>query len=210
MRWPVPRPSAALLVAILLAPGLARAEALDDCESAYNRGENTGAYFVSTIFARTVRGAQSRLAAHGAVDKLLTVYGNRHGYESEELALCHKHGLWEGVVTRLSVEYSRAGGSDEFACLDRLLVAGHAATLLASVAQLTDLTLLRDDVLAIFAGEPALAGVPWCEALPNEACASVLALDAAAYEPFVEPVAALLCDEVEPPPVDAGVDGGIE
>jgi hypothetical protein len=195
-----------LLAAASFVPGLARAEVLDDCTSAYNHGANTSAYFVTTIFARTRRGTQSREAAHAGVDKLLAVYSARQRYESEELALCYARGLWEALIARLAIEYAQAGGNGEFACLDRLLLARHAATVLHGMAGWTDLTMLRDDVLAVFAGPRGAAGVPWCEPPLAGACPIVLATDATDYQPFVEPVAALLC---EPPPdteTDAGID----
>jgi hypothetical protein len=207
-RYLVIKPCAWGLAAALLAAGLARADAVDACESAFNQGTNTSAYFVSMVFARTVRGTQSRLAAHAGVDKMLSVYAGRRPYDDEVLALCHQRGLWTGLVGRLSTEYARAGGSGEFACLDRALLSRHAATQLRGMASWTDLTSLRDDVLGIFADEPGKPGVPWCEPLALEACTSVLAADA--YAPFVEPVAAELCEPPLETSADAGVDAAVQ
>jgi hypothetical protein len=190
-----------LLAAALFVPGLARAQALDDCTSAYNHGANTSAYFVTTVFARTLKGTQSRLSAHTGLDKLLGVYSARARYGSEELSLCYVHGLWETLVARVAIEYAHAGGSGEFACLDRLLLARHAGVLLRGVAGWADLTSLRNDVLVIFAGPGGAEGVPWCEPPLAGACAVILATDATDYMPFVEPVAGQLCDEPPPPPV---------
>jgi hypothetical protein len=197
------------LASALLVPSLARAEPIQDCTSAFNYAANTSAYFVTAVFARVARGSLTREAAHTGLDRPLTAYAGRRVYESDELESCHLRGLWHGLVAQLSIEYARCGGTGEFACLDRLMLARHARTVLRSMASWTDLTSERDDVLTIFEGEDDGTGVPWCDSLPVVSCAEIL-LQETVYEPLIGAVALAICGTIEEEPVtDAGAgDGG--
>ncbi len=187
------------LSALLPARGQA---AFATCSDAWEYGANSSGLYLAQGFARLECNEALLPTYNTSIARAMSSMSLRT-QDSDAEKLCFYGGLWEGITTRLSFEYTMCGGAGDFACIERLDLAAYAGNILRALANnsLSDPRAFDETgVQLVFDTDSIpLSGAPLCGERPSQSdCARAVrekggGSASGRYNALIDDIARLVC-----------------